>query len=105
MTVISASELLNIAVQDAKKLLETFAEDQAKTTCKVTSTHILSGVLKDGNLGVMLVKEHELKGKKELFKIVSSQVLYSLQKSDSIDVYSVVAVNGFDASAAKESPM
>lgn len=65
----------------------------------------MSGVLKDGSLGVRLVKQYELQDKRELFRTISNEVLYSLQKSDSVDIHNVALVNGFDASEVKEKPM
>lgn len=102
---ISASELLNVSVQDANKLLQTFAGDQKVVQKSVTATYIVSGVLKDGNLGVRLLKQDELVEKKHMFKTVSNEVLYSLQKCNSIDLNSVVSANGFDTAAVRENPL
>lgn len=102
---ISASELLNVSVQDASKLLQTFAGDQKEVQNRVTATYVISGVLKDGNLGVRLVKQDELIEKEQMFQTVSSKVLYSLQKSNSIDLNSIALVNGFDTAAVRENPL
>lgn len=102
---ISASELLNISVHDASKLLHTFAEDQKIAKTNVSATYVLSGTLKDGTLGVSLVKQDDLLKKRQLFEKISSEILYSLQKGDKADINSVVSVNGFDASAVKEISM
>lgn len=102
---ISASEVLNITVQDANKLLQIFAQDQKQTSTNVKATYVLSGILSNGSLGVRLVKEDDLQDKKQLFKTLSDEVLYSLQKSKSIDLYNIASVNGIDASALNSTPM
>lgn len=92
----SASKLLNVAVQDASKLLKTFAEDQKKTSTNVSCKFILSGVLNDGNLGVKLVREDQVEKEKQSFKSVSSEVLYSVEKTKDIDNYNFVSVDDFE---------
>lgn len=92
-------------MQDASKILQTFVSNQKTTSTNITATYIVSGVLKDGSLGVKLVKEEELPEKRELFKTISSEVLYSVQKSNIVDIYSVASVNGFDASSPQEVPL
>lgn len=95
---------MKVTIKDASKLLQTFAEDQKQTKKSVALTYVISGVLKDGDLGVRLVKEEDVKEKEQLFKTVSSKIIYSVQKNGSTDLHTVVSVNGFDTAAVKDDP-
>lgn len=105
MTLLSASDLLNIKIHDAKKVLQVFVDDQKQVGKNVAVTYVVTGVLKNGELVVKLVREDDLPGIEQLFKEISSKVIYSVQKSEMIDTNIVASVNGFDSTAVRETPL
>ncbi|CAH0547450.1 unnamed protein product [Brassicogethes aeneus] len=83
ITVPTAALLLKINIQKAKDLLSKYVKDNKK---HLAITYIITGVLKDNTeTAVCIVKEEDLDRKKEAFKNVSGETIYSVQKNKNID--------------------
>lgn len=65
---------------------------------------MISGVLKSDQLSVQLVKESELPTVRDLFREVSGENLYSIQKCKDVDLHAISLVDSFDATEAPEKP-
>lgn len=69
-----------------------FEDNKKLNPDKNAATYILTGILKnDQKTVVRLVKDCDIKSKKEEFKEISSEILYSVQKSKDID-FNVLAL-------------
>lgn len=106
VTLTSASEIFNISVQDVKTLLDTCVTDNRQLkTADIAVTYVISGVLANGKLGVILAQECELAEKRALFKNISNETIYSIQKSKDIDLNAIGLVDGFGSSTVREKPL
>ncbi|XP_044269366.1 uncharacterized protein LOC123014363 isoform X2 [Tribolium madens] len=84
---------LKISLSEATTLLKQFFEDSSKLKLgELHSTYLLCGSLKDNKGSVIyLVKDEDLQEKRDLFKNISSEVIYSVQKAKQID-YNMIAL-------------
>lgn len=57
------------------------SEQKKKSPCKVTATHLLAGEMKDGTKGVLIVNEEDLGDTRDAFNKITSEHVYSIQKS------------------------
>lgn len=85
-----------------------FEDNKKLNPDKVTATYILTGTLKnDQKTMVCLVKDCDIKSKKGEFKEISSEILYSVQKSKNIDfnVLALVDWPNLTSTAEKLKPL
>lgn len=91
-------QMLNIDVKQAATVLATFVNDHRQNKSNgLAVTYTITGSLKNGQLSVMLVKEENINNTKALFKNVSSESVYSMQKHKQIDAGIISLVDNIKA--------
>lgn len=92
------SRELKVGPQRARELLTSFVKDHRSLKPNDLSTSwILSGVLKEtGNITVCLAREQELEVKKNLFDPLVSELIYSVQKANEVDLNVISMVDNLD---------
>lgn len=67
---------------------------------------MLSGKLKDSNtIALMIVKDHEMEEKENLFECISTKSIYSIQKAHDIDIGALSLVDWFNNNPVDDKPM
>lgn len=105
MTVSSLARTLNIPVQDSVRILNKYLEDnrKLKPDC-LAATYVLVGTRKNEKCVVCLVKEIDVKSKRDDFKEITSETLYSLQKSKDVDLNIVDLADWSNSKNSTEEP-
>ncbi|KAJ8958171.1 hypothetical protein NQ318_006110 [Aromia moschata] len=107
VTVASFAADRGISIQNSRKLITKYAEDQRKLKSdELAVTYVLTGVLKDtGARGVFMVKEEDLERKQELFENELYKLIYSIQKCRHINFNIIALVDMLDATKIREKAL
>lgn len=105
VTVSSLAIILNIPIQDSQTLLSKYLEDNKKLKPEyLAATYVLTGTLRNDQGVVCLVKDTDRKCKKNEFKEIASERIYSLQKSKDVDFNIVALVDWPNSLKSTEKP-
>ncbi|KAL3274165.1 hypothetical protein HHI36_015579 [Cryptolaemus montrouzieri] len=86
------SEKLDVSLSEAKYLLEKYVSDQSISPGKISVTYLICGKLKTGGYGIQII-DSASKEKQKLYSSLTQEVVYSVQKSNTID-FSLIALAG-----------
>lgn len=87
------SSILSIPVSEADILLKQYFTDMKNHVKTINASYILIGVLTGGNkLSIVLSKDQELPEKRKLFKSISCEEIYSIQKHKDFNVNALTYV-------------
>lgn len=98
---------LGISFQNARDLLSKYVKDQRQLKPdELAVTYVISGILKDnGKKGVFMVKETDIKEKRNLFDTNPMEVIYSVQKNKNVDFNIIALVDMFDSTKIRETAL
>ncbi|KAJ8953986.1 hypothetical protein NQ314_007179 [Rhamnusium bicolor] len=103
VTVSSFASDLGISLQNSRKLINKYVEDQRKLKPdELAVTYVLTGILKDKRKGVFIVKEDNFEEKQGLFENVPHTVVYSVQKCKHVDFNVIALVDMFNSTKVRE---
>ncbi|XP_044759352.1 nucleolar protein dao-5-like [Coccinella septempunctata] len=78
-------EKFDVSLRESKYILKKYISDDNLYPGKISVTYLICGKLKTGEYNIQIVDSIELYEKKKSFSLISDEVVYSVQKSNSID--------------------
>ncbi|XP_018574295.1 DNA polymerase delta subunit 3 [Anoplophora glabripennis] len=107
VTVSSLAADLGVSIHNSRNLISKYVEDQRKLKPdELAVTYVVSGTLKENaRKGVFMVKEVDLKEKKNIFEANLCEVIYSVQKNKNVDFNIIALVDMFNSTKIRETAL